>query len=174
VDGLLVVTGASGVGKSSVSAAVAASLEPSVHLRVDDFLCSVVGGWIDPWLPDAARQNDAVGRAAIAAAMQFVAAGYTVVLDGTIFPDAIDELAPACREQHVALHYVVLRCPFDVARDRAAMRDGKRPEPASATTLHARFEDLGGYEHNAVDASGPPNDVATAVVTAFTEGALRV
>ena len=124
MDGLLIVTGASGVGKSSVSAAVAATLERSVHLRVDDFLCSVVGGWVDPWLPDAAQQNDAVGRAVIAAAMQFVAAGYTVVVDGTIFPDAIDELAPACREHQVPLHYVVLRCPFDVARERR-----RRPRP---------------------------------------------
>jgi predicted kinase len=174
VDGLLVVTGASGVGKSSVSVAVAQSLEPGVHLRVDDFLDAVVGGRIDPWLPAAAGQNDAVGRAAIAAAMQFVAAGYTVVVDGTIFPDAIDALAPACREQHVALHYVVLRCPFDVARGRVETRDGERPEPVSATTLHARFEDLGRYEHHAVDATGRTDDVAAAVVTAFTSGALRV
>ena len=175
MDGLLVVTGASGVGKSSVSRAVAATLERSVHLRVDEFLFSVVGGWIDPWLPEAAHQNDAVGRAAIAAAMQFVAAGYTVALDGTIFPDAIDELAPACREHEVPLHYVVLRCPVDVAhgahdRDRA----GPDPQPESAAVLHSRFEDLGGYERHAIDATGAPTDVASAVLAAFTSGALQV
>jgi predicted kinase len=178
VDGLLVVTGASGVGKSSVSHAVAATLERSVHLRVDDFLFSVVGGWIDPWLPAAAQQNDAVGRAAIAAAMQFVAAGYTVVVDGTIFPDAIDELAPACREHEVPLHLVVLRCPVDVARERALDRAHDRtaadPQPESAAILHTRFEELGSYERYAIDASGPPAVVATAVVTAFTSGALQV
>jgi predicted kinase len=171
---MLVVTGASGVGKSSVSAAVAATLERSVHLRVDDFMFSVVGGWIDPWLPEAAQQNDAIGRAVIAAAMQFIAAGYTVVVDGTIFPDAIDELAPACREQHVPLHYVVLRCPFEIARQRVASRDGKEPEPASATTLETRLADLGRYERHAVDASAPSEAVAAAVATAFTSGALRV
>jgi predicted kinase len=174
VDGLFVVTGAAGVGKSSVSAAVAATLPQSVHLRVDDFMFSVVGGWIDPWRPEAARQNDAIGRAVIAAAMQFISAGCTVVVDGTIFPDAIDELAPACREQHVQLHYVVLRCPFDVARERVANRDGKDPEPESATTLETRFADLGRYERHAVDASPPPETVATTVAAAFTSGALRV
>jgi predicted kinase len=181
VDGLLIVTGASGVGKSSVSRAVAATLERSVHLRVDDFLFSVVGGWIDPWLPEAARQNDAIGRAVIAAAFQFVAAGYTVVVDGTIFPDAIDELAPACREHEVPLHYVVLRCPFDVAHERAVDRARDRsddradadPQPESATILHTRFEELGGYEHHAMDTSGPPAGVATAVLAAFTSGALQ-
>ena len=95
------------------------------------------------------------------------------MVDGTIFPDAIDELAPACREQDVPLHYVVLRCPFDVARDRVASRDGKGPEPVSATRLEARFSDLGRYERHAVDASGPPEAVAAAVATAFTAGALR-
>jgi len=171
---MLVITGASGVGKSSVSAAVAATLEQSVHLRVDDFMFSVVGGWIDPWLPEAAQQNDAIGRAVVAAAMQFIAAGYTAVVDGTIFPDAIDELAPACREQHVVLHYAVLHCPFAVARERAANRDGASRQPDSAATLHARLEDLAAYERPAIDASAPPDDVAMAVTTAFTSGALKV
>ena len=174
MDGLLVVTGASGVGKSSVSRAVAATLERSVHLRVDEFLFSVVGGWIDPWLPEAAHQNDAVGRATIAAAFQFVAAGYTVVIDGTIFPDAIDELAPACREHAVPLHYVVLRCPVDVARERAHARADADPHPESAAVLRTRFEELGSYERHAIDAAGPPADVATAVLTSFTSGALQV
>ena len=174
MDGLLVITGASGVGKSSVSRAVAATLERSVHLRVDDFLASVVGGRVDPWLPEAADQNDAVGRAAVAAAMQFVGAGYIVVVDGTIFPNAIDELAPACGDQHVALHYVVLRCPFDLARERAANRDGVEPQPESAAILHQRFEDIGGYERHAIDASGPPEAVVAAVTDAFTSGALEL
>ena len=108
--------------------------------------------------------------------MQFVAAGYTVVLDGTIFPDAIDELAPACREHEVPLHYVVLRCPMDVARERAHDRDraGPVPQPESTAVLHSRFEKLGGYEHHAIDAAGTPADVATAVLAAFTSGALQV
>ena len=107
---------------------------------------------------------------------QFVAAGYTVVLDGTIFPDAIDELAPACREHEVPLHYVVLRCPVDVARERAHDRDpaGADPQPDSAAILHTRFEELGGYERHAIDASGPSADVAAAVLAAFTSGALQV
>jgi hypothetical protein len=45
---VLVVTGPPGVGKSTVSALIAAAFERSVHLKADDFMASVVSGWVDP------------------------------------------------------------------------------------------------------------------------------
>jgi predicted kinase len=169
---LFVVTGPAGVGKSTVSRIVASTFEPSAHLRMDDFLDAVAGGWVDPWLPDAAQQNDVVGRAAVAAAMQFLAGGYTVVLDGTVFPDAFEELAAACTELGTPLHYVVLRADRATCIERAEARDGVRPSEESFAPLHDRFESLGARERHVVDATGAPADVAARVVAALRAGAL--
>jgi predicted kinase len=169
---LIVVTGPAAVGKSTVSRIVASNLEQSAHLRMDDFLFSVVGGWIDPWRPDASHQNDVVGRAAVGAAMQFLMGGYTVVLEGTVFPDVLEDLAAACREREVTFHYVVLRAPLSICVDRATARDGGSPSVTHFEDLHARFQALGTRERHVVDASGPPDEVASAVVASIRSGAL--
>lgn len=174
VADLLVVTGPSSVGKSTVSRLVASGIEPSAHLRMDELLLSVVGGWVDPWRPEAAHQNRVVGGAAVAAAMAFLAGGYTVVLDGTVFPSALDELAEACRRQEVALHYVVLRGDLSTCLDRAAARGGERPEAEQLAQLHARFSELGPYEGHVVDANGTADEVAASVLAAFRSRAVAV
>ena len=60
---VVVVCGPGGVGKSTVSRLVAAEFDRSVHLNTDDFMAAVVGGWVDPNLPGADQQNQAVGGA---------------------------------------------------------------------------------------------------------------
>jgi predicted kinase len=170
---MLVVTGPSGVGKSTISRRVAATLETSVHVRIDDFTRFVVNGWVEPWLPEAAHQNDVLGRAVVAAAMQFSAGGYTTVLDGDVFPDAIEELARACRDRGMALHYAVLRCDLGTCMERAKSRDpGERLDPVPFSELHARFCDLGEYEANVVEAAGTPDQVTAAVLDALRSGRL--
>jgi hypothetical protein len=43
-----------------------------------------------------------------------------------------------------------------------------------AAALHVTFEDLGAYERHVVDASGTPDEVSAALVSAFEAGGLRV
>jgi predicted kinase len=169
---LFVVTGPAGVGKTTVSRMVASAFDPSAHLRMDEFLHSVVGGWVDPWRADAQHQNDIVGRAAVAAATQFLAGGYTVVIDGTVLPDALEALAAACRDEAIPLHYVVLRADASTCIDRATARDGARPDAGQFEQLHTRFEGLGGRERHVVDAAGTPEEVAARVVAALRSGVL--
>ena len=169
---LLVVTGPSGVGKSTVSRLVASGVEPSAHIRMDTFLFSVVGGWVDPWRPEAAHQNRIVGGAAVAAAMEFIGGGYTVAFDGTVFPDALDELAGACRHRKIPFHYVVLRCDLATCFDRAMGRDGERSNAEQFADLHAKFSALGARETHVVDASGTADEVAARVLAAFRSGAI--
>jgi predicted kinase len=172
VPDLLVVTGPSGVGKSTVSRLVASGVTPSAHLRMDEFLFSVVGGWVDPGRPEAAHQNRVVGRAAVAAALQLIGGGYTVVFDGTVLPDSLDELTDACRDRELPLHYVVLRGDLGTCVDRATARDGERPDPAQFADLHGRFAALGAREPHVVDAGGTAEEVAARVLAAYRSGTL--
>jgi predicted kinase len=172
---LLIVTGPTGVGKSTTSRVVAGSVDKSAHIRIDDFTRFVVNGWVEPWLPAAGQQNDVLGRAVVAAAMQFTSSGYTVVVDGTVFTEPLAELALACAQRDVALHYAVLRCDAATCFDRAVGRgDGERPDAKLLADLHAKFDDVGAYEGHVVDASGTPDEVAAAVLAAFRSGKLAI
>src|SRR3954468_10288290 len=103
---VIVVSGAPGVGKTTISHLVARAFERSVHLRGDDFMASVVSGWVDPNLPEASAQNEAVGGALAVSAMGFAQDGYATVVDGYLFPDGVDGLAAACTARELACHYV--------------------------------------------------------------------
>jgi predicted kinase len=169
---LLIVTGPAGVGKSTVSRMVASSVAKSVHLRIDDFLWSVVGGYVHPWLPEAREQNEVIGGAVIAAAMQFLAAGYTVVVDGTVFPDSLEELGRACVRRGVPLHYVVLRADLATCVDRAASRNADGTDAKQIADVHARFETVGPHERHVVEAVATAEEVAAAVLASFRAGRL--
>ena len=166
---ILIVTGPSGVGKSTVSRLVAATIgERSTHVRIDDFTGFVVNGWVEPWLPESSRQNEVLGGAVVAAAMAFADGGYTVVVDGHVFPDSLDELARAFLRRGVPLHYAVLRSDLDTCLERARSGSiGERPNPARFADLHAKFDELGEHERNIVEANGTPQEVAGAVLQPF-------
>jgi hypothetical protein len=144
-------------------------------MQSDHFLFSVVSGWVDPWLPEAAKQNEVVGGATITAALQFAKGEYTVVLDGTVFPGAIDDLTPWAARHDVPLHYAVLRSDLSTCLTRVQQRRPGDPENFDAwAQLHARFADLGRYEANVIDANGTPQEVAAALIAAFGAGRLQV
>ena len=171
---VIVVSGAPGAGKTTISHLVAAAFERSVHLRDDDFMASVVSGWVDPNLPAAAAQNEAVGGALAVSAMGFAEDGYTTVVDGYLFPDGVDGLAAACSGRDLACHYVVLRADLDTCWARASARgEGRWPlefEPFAA--LHGRFAALDLEARHVVDATGSPDQVCAAVLGAFRAGRL--
>jgi predicted kinase len=172
---IFVVTGPSGAGKTTVGRLVAAAFDLSVHIRMDDFMPFVVNGWVEPWLPASARQNYVLGGAVAAAAMQFAEGGYTVVLDGYIFPEALDGdgLTQWCARRRVPLHYAVLGADHATCMARVRQRrQGDPDDAASFARLHARFTDLGDREAHVVDASGTPEEVAAFLLAAFSSGAL--
>src|SRR5690348_7788608 len=138
---VIIVSGAGGVGKSTVSDLIAAGFDRSVHLKADDFMASVVSGWVDPNLPGAEQQNEAVGAAFAVSAMSFADDGYTTVVDGYVFPDGVAGLAAACAARGLACHYVVLTADLDLCWARASSRgEGRWPlefEPFAA--VHEKF-----------------------------------
>jgi predicted kinase len=170
---ILIVTGPSAVGKSTVSRLVAATIQDGVHVRIDDFTRFIVNGCVEPWLPEAAQQNRVVGGAVIAAAMQFANSGYTVVVDGNVFPESLEELARAFLHRTVPLHYTILRCDLGTCLERATHRDpDEHRDTASFAQLHARFDNLGAHERHVIEASGAPDEAAAAVLEAFQSGTL--
>jgi predicted kinase len=171
---VIIVSGQPGVGKSTVSRLVAGTFDRSVHLQTDDLMASVVSGWIDPNLPEAEQQNEAMGAALAVSAMRFAEDGYTTVVDGYLFPDGVDGLAAACAARGLSCHYVVLTADLDTCWERASGRgEGRWPlEPQPFAAVHARFANLELDERHVVDATGSPETTCEAVLSAFRAGRL--
>ncbi len=172
---ILIVAGPSGAGKTTVGRLVAAAFDLSVHIQPDVFMPFVVNGWVEPCPPDSAHQNHVVGGAVAGAALVFAQGGYKVVLAGHLFPEGLDGLAPWCARRGVPLHYAVLRPDLATCLTRVGQRRPGDPDGlASFARLHARFADLGDREANVIETTGTPEEVAAAVLAAFSSGRLRV
>jgi shikimate kinase len=173
---VIVVTGPTGVGKSTVSHLLAASFERSAHVKGDDVMASVVSGWVDPNLPEADAQNEAVGGAIAVSAMSFASDGYTAVVDGYFFPDGVAGWAAACAARDLSCQYVLLTADLETCWHRASGRPERRwpleYEPVAA--LHARFARLELDAGRVVDATGSPESVCDEVLARLAAGKLAV
>lgn len=173
---VIVVSGPGGVGKSTIAHLVAAAFERSVHLNTDDLMASVVSGWVDPNLPEAEHQNAAIGGVVAVSAMGFANDGYTTVVDGYLFPDGVVGLAAGCRRRGLSCHYAVLTADLDTCWARASVKGAERwpLEFEPFAKLHTRFSQLDLDDRYVIEATGSPNAVSDAVLTAFRTGKLRV
>jgi predicted kinase len=173
---VIVVSGAPGVGKSTMSHLVAAAFDHSVHLRADDFMASIVSGWLDPNLPQASAQSEAVGGALAVSAMSFAGDGYTTVVDGFLFPDGVAGLAAGCTARDLSCHYVVLMADLETCWARAGSRgEGRWPlEDGPFAAVHAKFADLDLPERHLVDATGTAPSTCAAVLSAYRAERLRL
>jgi len=77
-------------------------------------------------------------------------------------------MAEFCGRRGVKVHYAVLRTDLDNCLQRARRRDPAEPADLDGfRTLHSKFVDLGYREGHVLDASGPPEQVAQSVMSAF-------
>jgi hypothetical protein len=135
---LLVVTGPPGAGKSTVSAELVTRFPRSALIQGDAFFGFLAEGAVEPWLPAAQEQNDAVVRAAAGAAGRFAGGGYATVYDGVIGPWFLPTFVEAAGVTE--LHYVMLLPNVDRCVRRVDTRTGHgfTDEPATRK-MHAEF-----------------------------------
>jgi hypothetical protein len=170
---VLLISGCSAVGKSTVSRLLADCLDSSVHIPADAFLRFFDNPFPDPATPEGAHRYEVVGAALAASAAQFALGGYTVILDGPMFPDGADGVAEICGRRDVLVHYAVLRADLPTCLERAKRRDPAGPPDLHGfTALHAKFIDLGESEAHVIDASGQAEQVVASVMSAFESGRL--
>ena len=164
---IVVLTGPPGSGKTTVAPLVADHFPLSVHLDADRFWQFICQGWIEPWLPESAQQNDVVIGALVAAVCRYALGGYTVVVDGIIGPWYIDAFIAGAAMNELDLHYVIVRPTRDVARARATSRsEGNLVEAEPVERMYTAFESLGPYEANVLDNSELDTTATAAVLTA--------
>ena len=169
---LLVLTGPPGAGKSTVARLLAGSFPMSALVQGDAFFAFVSGGWVEPWLPEAHRQNDTVIAASAAATGRFVKGGYTVVYDGVIGPWFLPAFASATGVATLA--YAVLLPPQDVCVERVATRSGHGFTDADAARrMHHEFATADVEERHVLRTESEPQDVAADVLDRLARGLLR-
>ena len=101
---LYIITGPSGVGKSTISKRLAKNLEKSVLLEGDDFYHQVVGGYVQAWKPG--NHLDIFWKVCIDTINNYLNASYDVIFNYIIDNDKLIELKSIF--ENVETKFVVL------------------------------------------------------------------
>ena len=117
---LYIITGPSGVGKSTISRGIAERLNKSVLLEGDNFYHQVVGGYVQAWKPG--NHLDVFWKVCVDTINNYLNAGYDVVFNYIINKEKFMELKNIF--ENIELKFVVLL----VDRETILKRDKERPE----------------------------------------------
>ena len=149
--------------------ALADAYDPSALVVGDDFFAFLRRGGVEPWLPEADAQNQAV-LAAAAAACGRLAERFTVVYDGVVWPPYAALFAT---EAGRTFHYAVLLPPLEVCLRRVrTRRDHPFADQLAATDMWHSFDDEAGPLPT-LDALDPPEQVAAEIARLVENGTLR-
>lgn len=171
--GVLILSGPPGVGKTTVAGLLAQREQRSVHLEADRFFFFVKSGFVEPWDPASADQNQMVMRTAAEAATSYAQAGYATIFEGIVIPRwTLGVVRETFEAAGVATSYAVLRAPQEDCVARVQEREGN-PEayaPEMLAGLCSEFDDLEAFERHAIDVAGMDAEQAAAAVAARLDG----
>lgn len=153
---------------------LARHFDTSAVVPGDDFFTLLGDDLIEPWRPEAHAQNEAVVRAAAAAAGQLAAGHYTVVYDGMVDPAFVPAFMTATGL--AGLHYIVLLPPEQLCVSRVQSRIGHGFTDLDATRhMYQQFIEAEIDErHLLVNPPTDPERTATAVHDRMVSGSLRL
>ena len=117
---IFVITGPAGVGKSTVSNALAESLSKCAILEGDEIYHQVKSGCVKPWLEG--NHTDLMWKNMIMLANNYLEEGFDVVLNYIIYNDDLEYIKENVKGFEI--HFVVLMAD----RDTVSIRDTERGE----------------------------------------------
>jgi chloramphenicol 3-O-phosphotransferase len=158
-----VLSGPPGSGKTTIARALAdTAARPTVHLVMDLFYVAIRKGFVQPFLPDAAKQNAVVVDVIVDAMIGYAKGGYDVVADGIVGPWSLPEFVRGTRRGGFDLSFVVPRPSFEETFARAIAREGKALKASGPIKgLYGAFAALGALESHAIDTTGETVEATT-------------
>ena len=123
MDGVIVVSGVPGAGKSTIAPLLASRFDRGVHVEADALQRMIVSGARWPGeepLPEGYRQLRLRGRNACLLADSFREAGFTPVIDDIVVGSRLDEYLHDLRARPV--YFVLLLPDLETLRKRNAER----------------------------------------------------
>lgn len=175
---MLILSGPPGVGKTTVAGLLAQREQRSVHLEADRFFFFIKSGFVEPWDPASAEQNQMAMRTAAEAAASYARDGYFTIFEGIVIPRwTLGVVRETFDAAGVATSFAVLRAPQAHCVARVQEREGN-PEayaPGMLAGLCSEFDDLEAFERHAIDIDGmDAEEAAAAVATRLAEGDLAL